>query len=55
MGAGSAVFPCGLPVDLIWGLNVTTFEYGTAVTSQELVRLIGRPSSGRPTMESMPL
>jgi hypothetical protein len=52
--AGNAVFPCGLPVDLISGLIITTFEYETAVTRQGLVRFIGRPSSARPTMESMP-
>ena len=55
VGAGSAVLPRGLPVDLIWGLNVTTFEYGIAVTHQLLVRLFGRSSFARPTMESMPL
>jgi hypothetical protein len=53
--AGNAVFPRGLPIDLISGLNVTTFEYEIAVTHQRLVRLFGRPSSARPTMESMPL
>ena len=54
-GAGNAVFARGLPIDLISGLNITTFEYETAITRQGLVRFIGRPSSARPTMGSIPL
>ena len=54
-GAGNAVFPCGLPMDLIPVLNIATFECERAVTRQGLVRLFDRPSFARSTMESMRL
>jgi hypothetical protein len=55
MGAGNALFPCGLPIDPISVLNIATFECERAVTRQGLVRLFDRPSFARSTMESMTL